>query len=174
MPSELAPAWFSAAVQRIAHPTDLTESSDNALAWAIHLAQANDTELLLLHVVPPPTPIFEAESPFRTQAEYNLSVMLMKLKALDVVARVLLLTGTGSIDGQVLRAARLEGVDLIVMGTRSRSGISRFLMGSLASRVIARAHCPVLVLRGQSVNKNTSRRIPSMSDECQRETKLFA
>ena len=173
MPSELAPVWFSAAVHRIAHPTDLTETSDNALAWAIHLAQANDAELLLLHVIPPPTPIFEAESPFRAQAEYQLSVMLMNLKTRDVVARGLVLMGTGSIDGQVLQAARLEGVDLIVMGTRSRSGISRFLMGSLASRVIARAHCPVLVIRRQSVNKNTSQRIPSMSDGCQKETKLF-
>ena len=119
IPSKLAPAWFSAAVHRIAH----------------------------------------------------LSVMLIKLKAFDVVARGLLLMGTGSIDGQVFQAARLEGVDLIVMGTRSRSWISRFLKGSLASRVIARAHCPVLVIRGQSVNKNTSQGIPSMS--CQKETELF-
>lgn len=134
------------AVHRIAHPTDLTKASENALAWAGHLAEANHAELLLLHVVPPPTPIFEAESPTKAHARLELSLLLAQAKLHGIRARAFVLCGTGSIDRQILRAARVEGSDMIVMGTRGRSGFSRLFVGSVASRVISRAHCPVLVI----------------------------
>jgi hypothetical protein len=43
-------------IRRIAHPTDFSIASGNALTWAIGTAQQYQPELLLLHVVPPPTP----------------------------------------------------------------------------------------------------------------------
>jgi universal stress protein A len=133
-------------IRRIAHPINFSSVSENGLSWAIHLAQQNDTELLLLHVVPPPTPIFELESPAKSEAELALSVLLANVETAGIKARGFLLTGTSSIDRQIVRAARLEHVDLIIMGTRGRTGLSRLLVGSLASRVITRAHCPVLVV----------------------------
>ncbi len=136
---------IQSAVQRIAHATDLTTISENALAWAA-----------LLHVVPPPTPIFETESPLKTQAEFELSVLLTRLKLNGVNARGFVLCGTKSIDHQILQATRLEKIDLIVMGTEGRKGISRLLVGSVASRVIARAHCPVLVVPASTVTASSS------------------
>jgi nucleotide-binding universal stress UspA family protein len=64
-----------------------------------------------------------------------------------VAARGFVLCGTEPIDHQILRAARLEKADLIVMGTNGRTGLSRLFVGNVASRVIARAYCPVLVIR---------------------------
>ena len=147
---------IQSAVQRIAHATDLTTISENALAWAATLAKVNTAELLLLHVVPPPTPIFETESPLKTQAEFELSVLLTRLKLNGVNARGFVLCGTKSIDHQILQATRLEKIDLIVMGTEGRKGISRLLVGSVASRVIARAHCPVLVVPASTVTASSS------------------
>jgi nucleotide-binding universal stress UspA family protein len=143
----IAAPFNPASVHRIAHATDLTRVSDNALAWATLLAKANEAELLLLHVVPPPTPIFEVESPMKARAEFELSVLLTKLKLNGVNARGFVLSGPKSIDHQIIEAARLENMDLIVLGTNGRTGISRLFAGSVASRVIARSHCPVLVIR---------------------------
>lgn len=133
-------------VRRIAHPINFSNMSENGLTWAIRLTHEYQAELLLLHVVPPPTPIFELESPMKSEAEIALSVLLAKLKTAGIEARGFLLTGTSSTESQIVRAARLERIDLIIMGTRRRTGISRLFTGSLASRVISRAHCPVLVV----------------------------
>lgn len=133
-------------IRCIAYPVNFPNVSKNGLSWALHLAQQNHAELLLLHVVPPPTPIFELESPMKSEAELALSVLLANVETAGIKARGFLLTGTNSIDGQIVRAARLEQADLIVMGTRGRTGLSRLLVGSLACRVTTRAHCPVLVV----------------------------
>jgi universal stress protein A len=134
------------AVRRIANPINFSNVSEKGLALAIHLAQEYQAELLLLHVVPPPTPIFEVESPAKSEAELALSVLLAKLEMAGIKARGFLLTGKSSTESQIVRAARLERIDLIIMGTRGRTGISRLFGSSLASRVINRAHCPVLVV----------------------------
>ena len=47
---------------------------------------------------------------------------------------------------QILAHAAVEGVDLIVMGTHGRTGATRFLLGSVAERVVREAPCPVLTI----------------------------
>jgi nucleotide-binding universal stress UspA family protein len=49
----------------------------------------------------------------------------------------------------IVRTARTRRAALIVMGTHGRSGFSRFLLGSVASRVVATSPCPVLTVRGK-------------------------
>jgi nucleotide-binding universal stress UspA family protein len=137
-------------IRRIAHPTNFSTESESGLRWAIQLAHEYQAELLLLHVLPPPTPLFELESPMKSEAEVALSALLKKLEAADLKARGFLLMGEQSIDSQVVRAVKLEHVDLIVMGTRGRTGLSRLFLGSLASRVITRSHCPVLVVPSEN------------------------
>jgi len=48
---------------------------------------------------------------------------------------------------EIVNVAKEENVDLIVMSTHGRKGISRLLMGSVAELVVRRAHCPVLTVR---------------------------
>jgi universal stress protein A len=45
-------------------------------------------------------------------------------------------------------AANSEGVDLIVVGSHGRSGVSRFFIGSVSDYVVRHARCPVMVVRG--------------------------
>ncbi|MEK7821464.1 MAG: universal stress protein, partial [Planctomycetota bacterium] len=48
---------------------------------------------------------------------------------------------------EILKAARDEDVDVIVMGTHGRTGIAHTVMGSVAENVVRRASCPVLTVR---------------------------
>ena len=49
----------------------------------------------------------------------------------------------------IVREARERGADLIVMGTHGRTGLAKLFLGSVASRVVTAAHCPVLTVRGK-------------------------
>jgi len=48
---------------------------------------------------------------------------------------------------EVLRVARRQRADLLVLGTHGRTGLRRALMGSVAERIVSQARCPVLTVR---------------------------
>jgi nucleotide-binding universal stress UspA family protein len=52
-----------------------------------------------------------------------------------------------SIIQSIVEYASRTDIDLIVVGTNGRSGLKKFLMGSVANGIVERAHCPVLVVR---------------------------
>jgi nucleotide-binding universal stress UspA family protein len=54
---------------------------------------------------------------------------------------------SGSPFVEVVRYARDEGMDLIVLGTHGRGAIAHMLLGSVAERVVRKAHCPVVTVR---------------------------
>lgn len=143
-------------IHRIVHPTDFSVASRTALIWALKLAKQNRAELMVIHVLPPPTPIFEVESAERPQAEAQLLTLMRKIRWVRVKTKRLLLKGKTSVAAHIVKVAGILKADLIVMGTHGRTGVSRFLVGSAAARVIARAHCPVLVVQNRA--SKTSRR----------------
>ena len=51
------------------------------------------------------------------------------------------------VDYVILEYAEEKNIDLIVVGTRGRSGFKKLLLGSIASSVVTYAHCPVMVVR---------------------------
>ena len=144
--------------RRILHPTDLTVISDEAFATAIKFARQNDAVLFIVHALPPPTPIYEIESSVRPEAEEALAILLKRASHLGVKAKKVLIKGSAPVSNNIVGCARFLGADLIVMGTCGRTGISRWLVGSHASRVIARAHCPVVVVRGRSSRVHSTKR----------------
>ena len=137
-------------VERILHPTDLADTSVRALTLAIKLARQNHAELLLAHALPPPTPIFESESAERPCAEADLEVLVKRLASQGIRARQILIKGIRPVPGNIADCAKFFGADLIVMGTRSRRGLARFLRGSIAASVVKIAPCPVLVVPTRS------------------------
>jgi nucleotide-binding universal stress UspA family protein len=64
---------------------------------------------------------------------------------LPVVTAVL----NGAAAEAIIDYARAHHVDLIVMSTHGRSGLSRWVLGSVAEKVLRGAHCPTLIVRGQ-------------------------
>jgi nucleotide-binding universal stress UspA family protein len=134
-------------------PTDFSESSQQAIQYARELAQIFGATLMLLHVVElPPYPI-EGLPPshlggtfleeLEQQATSELAQVLPKEAEVTVVRRVVV----GLPYRKVIEVAEAEKVDLIVMATHGRTGLSHLVMGSVAERVVRTAPCPVLTIR---------------------------
>jgi nucleotide-binding universal stress UspA family protein len=142
-------------IRHILAPTDFSELSQQGLKSALELAQVFGAKLSLLHVVePPPYPI-EGIVPsqlganllddLERQASNELAQMLLETQAskVDVTRRVVV----GIPYRKIVEVAEEEKVDLIVMTTHGRTGLSHLVMGSVAERIVRTAPCPVLTIR---------------------------
>ena len=137
--------------EKILVPVDFSESSDAALEWATVLARDTGATLLITHVETVPLTtgggeyIYSIPEPPTQELLERLNKIVPKDPNVPVVHRLL----AGDPADAVLRTAKSENVDMIVMGTHGRRGISRLLMGSVAEAIVRRAECPVLVLKHQ-------------------------
>jgi nucleotide-binding universal stress UspA family protein len=143
-------------IQTILHPTDFSPNSQCAWEMACALARDYGARLLLLHVEPPLPSFAElgAVSPPPVPMDRPaLERQLTQLKPVDsklAVTRVLL---EGNEALEINRFAQENDVDLIVMGTHGRTGLGRFLTGSVAEAVLRKAPCPVLTVRDQAAHR---------------------
>ncbi len=80
------------------------------------------------------------------ESEKALKAALAKATALGIQAKTVLGSGGSPADG-ILDIAEGEGTNLIIMGSRTKSGLDRFLIGSVATKVVSHAKCSVMVLR---------------------------
>ena len=143
------------AFRRILHPTDFSRGSAPALKRAGALARACRAPLLLLHVMTPPSPFTGEDSApssylelltlARRSAKRRLAAMLARTRRERLRVKAIFAEGLPA--DEILRAAKRERADLIVMGTHGRTGLSRFFMGSVAERVVRESRCAVLTVR---------------------------
>jgi nucleotide-binding universal stress UspA family protein len=130
-------------------PTDFSTASDAALPHAEALARQKSASLLILHVEEPPLAYGAGELYYGLPepSSERILKMLEEVKPTDPSVPFTHRLTMGDPAGEIVRIAAEEGVDMIVLGTHGRSGISRMLMGSVAEGVVRRAPCPVLVYR---------------------------
>ena len=143
------------AIRRILYAADFSPASRPAFKRALQLAGALHGRLLIAHVIGPPPLVGEGyltpetlQALLRGQrdaARRQLRALTARAKAAGVRAASLLVE-TGTTHERIVRAARRERADMIVMGTHGRTGLTRLLLGSVAARVIATAPCPVLTV----------------------------
>jgi nucleotide-binding universal stress UspA family protein len=143
-------------IQRILFATDFSQASERAFDEALEIAGEYIAELVIAHAYQPPavaptdaylsaTMYEELDTKLREAASQQLAQFVSRARKRGVSAIPLLLTG--SADEAIADAAKEERVGLIVMGTHGRTGPARFFLGSVASRVISAAVCPVLTVR---------------------------
>lgn len=138
--------------KRILCAVDDSKCSLEALAHAMHYALKSSAELCILYVIDmrhfDDFPPFEFPGPGSqtvVRIEGNLARKIpdevrSKIKVETVV--------TAGIPVQkILSVAKERNVDMIVMGTHGRMGVSHAFMGSVASSVLRKASCPVLTVR---------------------------
>lgn len=129
-------------------PTDFSPASRAALAYASALAHQWDALLLIVHVEEPVAAIMlneNLESPLYPNPETRQ--LLESVVPNDAQVRYEHRLALGIAAEEIPRLAEYEKVDLIVMGTHGRTGLTRLLMGSVAEAVVRRATCPVLTVK---------------------------
>ena len=142
--------------KKILVPLDGSELAEKALPEAEMLAKLCNSEIILFEVVPfmpiygsPElvTPLIVDEKQKESVEKYvaNLAEELRKKGN-----RVSTVVKTGQhVAMEIIDSAKEKGADLIVMSTSGRSGITRWVLGSIALKVLTRAETPILLIRAK-------------------------
>jgi universal stress protein A len=135
-------------MKRILCPTDFSESSAKAIAFAEKLAEATGAEFVLFHAfdLPATWTISGQEHPRDPRIEKQLDEVLSNSPIQSRVQRLLHAGEPGEV---ICWVAQEHQCDLIVMGTHGRTGIKHLLFGSIAEYVLEHARCPVLTVRNR-------------------------
>ena len=145
-------------IRRILHPTDFSRASTAAFKRAVEMAKGNRAELVVMHVQGPAAPIMvdgyvspkayeDMEAAERAYSQKHLDALVAKARKAGVRVKGLLIPGVAH--ERIAQAARSRKADLVVIGSHGRTGIAKLFLGSVASRVLAIAPCPVLTVRGK-------------------------
>lgn len=141
--------------KKILVPWDGSGWSRRAIPHAVDIAQTNDSELTILYVFRPPGSEYADQialagqegqiQQLRDGVEQSLTGVAHELRSQGVKVRTLILESTG-VASAICDYVRDEEVDLVVMSTHGRTGIARFLFGSVASKVMEEVKVPVLLV----------------------------
>ena len=143
-------------IKRILAPTDLSELSQAGVRYALNLAKGFGAEVMIYHVIgyeelmhydlllgPLDHVVEKYEAALAGFLDEHFSDLL---PLVEVRKKVEL----GTPDDNIVGEAKKEGIDLIVISTHGRTGLSHILMGSVTEKVVRHAPCPVLSIRPQA------------------------
>ena len=137
--------------KKILVPTDGSEFAKKAQRHALFLAKVSGAEIVAVSVtennfvngLPLDDEIYQLNQVLNERSEENLKEF-DKLNDDDI--KITHVIREGSPARVILEVANEEQVDLIVMGSSGKSGFDRFIMGSVADKVVNSAKCAVLVV----------------------------
>ena len=135
---------------RILLPTDGSRGNSRAVEQAIGLAAQSDARLYVLFVVedlPYAPEMMDGQVEDRLREIGEEAISDIRQRADDAGVSVEAAIEDGTPHQSILEYADEEGMDLIVMGTHGRSGLDRYLLGSVTERVVRGADTPVLTVR---------------------------
>jgi nucleotide-binding universal stress UspA family protein len=140
--------------QHILVPTDFSESARDALRAAREIARGTPCRLSLIHVISDAwrqpwtadagVDLVSFQREWQEEAQQRLQVLITEegLSGASVTRAVLI----GTPHAAIRQYADEHHVDLIVMGSHGHGPLHRFLLGSVAERVVRTARCPVLTV----------------------------
>jgi nucleotide-binding universal stress UspA family protein len=151
--------------RKILVPVDFSPHSDDGMRLAADIARRYEASLTLVHVYQPVA--YPFPEGFMLYTPSQLAEMLTEMQKLLDRARAEVEAGgslrveakllQGIVASEIVTTAQQESFDLIVMGTHGRSGLQHALLGSVAEKVLRKAHCPVLTVRPQSVAQTAAK-----------------
>ena len=137
--------------KKILVPTDGSEFAKKAQKHALFLASVSGAEIIAVSVtennfvngLPLDDEVYQLNQILKERSEENLKEF-DKLNEDDL--KITHVIREGSPAKVILEVAKEEEIDLIVMGSSGKSGFDRFIMGSVADKVVNSAKCAVLVV----------------------------
>ena len=148
-------------ISKIVVPIDGSENSMEAADYAVKMAEKYGSQLAVVHVInidqniqllgiyrlSYPDPIKKKIEEARAEAQKWFTEITKNAEPRNVRVKTEIIDSPMSVVSTIVNYAEEEKADLIVIGTRGRSGISKMLLGSVASGVVSYAPCPVVVLK---------------------------
>ncbi len=136
-------------------PTDGSETAELAIKEAVSLAKALNSKIIGIHVIDVTSyvgvvggiePIIweTVQGLLEDEGRKALNIIEKSAKREDIESEVFIKEGIPS--EEIINISKEKKVDLIVMGTAGRTGLDRFLLGSVAEKVIRTSSCPVMIV----------------------------
>lgn len=138
----IAPAVLS--LQRILFATDFSEASNRALPIAAGLARQHTSQVFLTHIWSAGEYAYMPQGEPERAARGKLVQICRRPEMSDVTCSVLVKRGSPA--EAIDRLAREHQIDLVVLGTHARTGVSRALHGSVTEQLFRQLSCPVLTV----------------------------
>jgi len=144
-------------IKRVLFPTDFSDLSLRALSYAREMVSLFDAQLFSIHVIdeayqywaamgPESVPIGPGVEDLTAMAEAQMQRLadehLVGLSCAPVTHIAM-----GRPFAEIIRYARENTIDLIVLATHGRGGLAHVLLGSTAEKIVRKAPCPVLTVR---------------------------
>jgi nucleotide-binding universal stress UspA family protein len=143
-------------LQSMLIPIDGSDASFEAARYALKVAKMSNMEATCIHLIDTP-PLIKQMNPVLTihyfsEAEKKAREWITRVEKLAEKQEVritseILLDIPTSVAEAIIDYATKKQIDLIVMGSRGRGNIKKVLLGSVTNAVVARAPCPVMVIR---------------------------
>lgn len=141
-----------AMLKTILAPTDFSDLSANGVRYACQLARDMGAALIIFNVVA----LDESNAVNKREIEQHKKrleeFVAEKVADAGVGLKVRQMVDAGQPFGAIVDRAEKEGVDLIVMSSHGRSGLSRMLIGSVTDKILRGGSCPVLVVPAKTEN----------------------
>ena len=135
--------------QRMLGGYDGSPQSEKAVDVALSLAECIDSTVLIFAIARHPEPATSLElgamlDDAREHYQEGFKKILEKARLHDLDVKTDMAVGHPG--EQIIRRAEADNIDLIILGRRGRSMISRMMLGSVSERVLRYAHCPLMVV----------------------------
>ena len=142
-------------VNNILVPIDFSNYSEKALAYASEIAQSYNAQLQLLHIIEETmhpafsvtgkSSIFDLIPGIKDDSKKRTEKMLNKFVSDKVKSKVFIQGGRAAND--IIKFAKENSTDLIVIATHGLTGLEHMLLGSVTEKVVRMAHCPVFTVK---------------------------
>lgn len=131
--------------------TDGSEIAEKAIEYAADFAKNYRADLTVMYVIDHETsmkkPVYDKYGDKTHKAKEVLKEATKTIAQASAEIKVAERIAVGPVSREIVRIAKTEGFESIVVGTRGLGGLRRMLLGSVAEDVILYAHCPVVVVR---------------------------
>lgn len=149
-------------IKKILVVVDGSKASLKAGNQAVELAKKHQAELTALYVIPSdiryghledaitpgfPGPLKEVVMSAMEGGQKYVNEVKQKGSEANITVRTDVIVSTNSVVKSIVEYTEEKNMDLIVIGSRGKSGLKKMLLGSIASGVVTYAHCPVLVVK---------------------------
>ncbi len=127
-------------------PLDGSEVAKAIMPHVKAVAASHEAEVILLEVLPATGVVAEVAAGEREEAEDHLKALERELKDAGISARHTIRHGADAA-AEIVDYADVNDIDLIAMSTHGRSGVGRWVFGSVASKVLRGTTRPILLIR---------------------------